>query len=80
MKGEAINIKTTQKAVNKLRLDVATALLRETDNLSNLCHYCGMEDKDEPLWICCDICGRWYHHECVQRPTLEEDYWCLACT
>jgi len=30
MKGEAINLKTTQKAVNKLRLDVATALLRET--------------------------------------------------
>ncbi|KAB5543436.1 hypothetical protein PHYPO_G00079130 [Pangasianodon hypophthalmus] len=44
---QAINIDTSQKAVDKLRLDIATSLLRESDDLSSLCFYCGMEDQDE---------------------------------
>ncbi|CAK6969730.1 hypothetical protein FSCOSCO3_A018470 [Scomber scombrus] len=29
--------------------------------------------------ICYDMCQRWYHHECVQRPPVDEQYLCLAC-
>ncbi|XP_057710147.1 uncharacterized protein LOC130927999 [Corythoichthys intestinalis] len=45
LNGGELNIKTTQSAVNKLRLDIATSLLQQSDDLSNLCHCCGSEDS-----------------------------------
>ncbi|XP_034095213.1 uncharacterized protein LOC117561740 isoform X2 [Gymnodraco acuticeps] len=78
--GEAIEFETSQKAVHELRLDIATSLLRESDDLSRLCFYCGMEEQDEEHWICCDICQRWYHHQCVQRPPVDKPYLCPGCT
>ncbi|XP_057182681.1 uncharacterized protein LOC130549480 [Triplophysa rosa] len=79
LQGEAINIHTSQKAVDKLRLDIATSLLRESDDLSSLCFYCGMEDKGKTQWVCCDGCERWYHHDCVQSPPVDVVYLCPAC-
>ncbi|KAI9517183.1 hypothetical protein NQZ68_008439 [Dissostichus eleginoides] len=78
--GEAIEFETSQKALHELRLDIATSLLRESDDLSRLCCYCGMEEQDEEHWICCDICQRWYHHQCVQRPPVDQQYLCPGCT
>ncbi|XP_034095212.1 uncharacterized protein LOC117561740 isoform X1 [Gymnodraco acuticeps] len=49
--GEAIEFETSQKAVHELRLDIATSLLRESDDLSRLCFYCGMEEQDEEHWV-----------------------------
>ncbi|XP_061744904.1 uncharacterized protein LOC133543966 [Nerophis ophidion] len=79
LKGQQINIKTNPTAVNNMRLDIATVLLRETDDLSKFCHSCGMEESDDPNLIRCDICDRWFHHECVLRPDLDGDYLCPAC-
>ncbi|XP_034058266.1 uncharacterized protein LOC117537228 isoform X1 [Gymnodraco acuticeps] len=78
--GESIEFETSQKAVHELRLDIATSLLRESDDLSRLCFYCGMEEQDEEHWICCDICQQWYHHQCVQRPPVDQPYLCPGCT
>nr|XP_061824017.1 uncharacterized protein LOC133611330 [Nerophis lumbriciformis]XP_061824019.1 uncharacterized protein LOC133611331 isoform X2 [Nerophis lumbriciformis]XP_061825121.1 uncharacterized protein LOC133611943 [Nerophis lumbriciformis] len=80
LKGQPINIETHLSAVNNLRLDIATILLQETDDLSKVCHSCGMEESDNPQWICCDICDRWFHHECVLRPDVDGDYLCPACS
>ncbi|XP_061732884.1 uncharacterized protein LOC133536408 [Nerophis ophidion] len=79
LKWQPINIKTNLTAVNKLRLDIAIVLLQETDDLSKVCHSCGMEESDNPHWICCDICERWFHHECVLRPDVDGDHLCPAC-
>ncbi|XP_034058354.1 uncharacterized protein LOC117539569 isoform X2 [Gymnodraco acuticeps] len=76
----ALKFETSQKAVHELRLDIATSLLRESDDLSRLCFYCGMEEQDEEHWICCDICQQWYHHQCVQRPPVDQPYLCPGCT
>ncbi|KAL6471810.1 hypothetical protein MHYP_G00204600 [Metynnis hypsauchen] len=29
--------------------------------------------------VCCDICQRWFHHDCVQKPPLDIEYLCPAC-
>ncbi|KAK5908283.1 hypothetical protein CgunFtcFv8_016355 [Champsocephalus gunnari] len=78
--GEAIEFETSQKAVHERRLDIATSLLITSDDLSRLCFHCGMEKQDEEHWICCDICQRWYHHQCVQRPPVDQPYLCPGCT
>ncbi|XP_077367838.1 uncharacterized protein LOC144012223 [Festucalex cinctus] len=51
------------------------------NDLSNLCHSCGLEenDNDNHLWICCDMCKRWFHHGCVGTPNIKGDYQCPAC-
>nr|XP_061816705.1 lysine-specific demethylase 5B-B-like [Nerophis lumbriciformis] len=50
------------------------------NDLSKVCHSCGMEESDNPQWICCEICDRWFHHECVLRPDVNGDYLCPACS
>ncbi|XP_076833337.1 uncharacterized protein LOC143478249 isoform X1 [Brachyhypopomus gauderio] len=71
-------------SVDVLRWEMATTLLRESDDISSLCHFCGeMEAHDdltaETLWIACDRCGRWFHTTCVKNPPLDNDYVCTAC-
>ncbi|XP_030014336.1 uncharacterized protein LOC115435867 [Sphaeramia orbicularis] len=51
----------------------------ENESLENLCHNCGAQDTDDPQWIACDICGRWYHHTRVSSPLLHEAYLCAVC-
>ncbi|XP_066502605.1 sentrin-specific protease 1-like isoform X3 [Hoplias malabaricus] len=71
-------------SINALRWDMAVTLLRESDDISNLCHVCGetaTNDKSaaEKLRIACDRCGRWFHTSCVDNPALDKEYMCTAC-
>ncbi|KAK5892966.1 hypothetical protein CesoFtcFv8_013306 [Champsocephalus esox] len=54
--------------------------IEESDDPSRLCFYCGMEEQDEAHWICCDMCQRWNHPQCVQRPPVDQPYSCPGCT
>ncbi|XP_034084584.1 uncharacterized protein LOC117554308 isoform X2 [Gymnodraco acuticeps] len=55
----ALKFETSQKAVHELRLDIATSLLRESDDLSRLCFYCGMEEQDEEHWHVVEAAISW---------------------
>ncbi|XP_072569944.1 uncharacterized protein [Paramormyrops kingsleyae] len=79
LSGDNLTFDTSEKQINKMRLDIATTLLQESDDLSGVCYYCGSEEGDT-LWICCDICERWFHINCVQHPSVDKDYLCPACT
>ncbi|XP_048035030.1 PHD finger protein ALFIN-LIKE 1-like [Megalobrama amblycephala] len=73
-------------------MEIALTLLHQSDDLSELCHYCGeaetFEDTggetetfedSEVLWIACDYCGRWFHLKCVGNPSTEKEYKCVSC-
>ncbi|CAL8256057.1 unnamed protein product [Gadus morhua 'NCC'] len=84
LNGEELQFPVGQKDVAELRRQIATTLLRESDNLTNLCFNCGEEKADdsgeaELTWISCDACGRWFHHACVGRPKTEDNFLCAAC-
>ncbi|XP_072562184.1 uncharacterized protein [Paramormyrops kingsleyae] len=86
---EPLIFSTTRSAVCKYRKKVAVKLLKQTDDLRELCHYCGEKiskvDSDDPQnekhtdWIQCDACGRWYHLTCVGTTDTSKEYCCLAC-
>ncbi|XP_038144489.1 sentrin-specific protease 2-like [Cyprinodon tularosa] len=80
LRKEKISFPTTKKEINKHRMKIATTLLLSTDDLSNLCHFCGEKNTDiEDIWIQCDDCFRWYHLQCVGNPDPQQDYVCFAC-
>nr|XP_023671753.1 uncharacterized protein LOC111846107 isoform X1 [Paramormyrops kingsleyae] len=70
--GDNLTFDASEKQINKMRLDIATTLLQESDDLSGVCYYCVSEEGDT-LWICCDSCERWFHVSCVQHPSVDED-------
>ncbi|KAM7481941.1 hypothetical protein LguiB_006524 [Lonicera macranthoides] len=49
-----------------------------------LCGACGDNDGEDPFWICCDVCERWFHGKCVKiTPAKAEHikhYKCPICT
>ena len=34
-------------------------------NLCGVCHSYSQSESGTDLWICCDICGKWYHCHCI---------------
>ncbi|KAJ8359076.1 hypothetical protein SKAU_G00156010 [Synaphobranchus kaupii] len=80
LKETTLDFDNSAKAITQHRWQMAMALLENTDDLSSLCHLCGAMDSDEPDWIACDKCSRWYHQTCVRRPAVEAEYICAACS
>ncbi|KAF4109768.1 hypothetical protein G5714_009020 [Onychostoma macrolepis] len=77
---EEITLLSNEEGTASMRMDIARTLLRESDDLSQLCHYCEEQDKDQTdQWIECTECGRWYHWDCVDRPSTAGKYTCPAC-
>ncbi|XP_049330336.1 uncharacterized protein LOC125798996 [Astyanax mexicanus] len=92
LSGEPLTFSSSASAVLKYRQEVAMTLIEETDDLKELCHYCGERNNGKSkrgkrrkrqecstVWIQCDNCTRWYHITCVANPNLKEPYSCLAC-
>ncbi|XP_026026956.1 uncharacterized protein LOC113024268 isoform X2 [Astatotilapia calliptera] len=81
LRKESIDFLSTKKAINTHRLQIATTLLLETDDLTNICHFCGEEEHEtDNKWIQCEMCLRWFHQLCVKSPPPEDVFICLACT
>ncbi|XP_041865536.1 PHD finger protein ALFIN-LIKE 1-like [Melanotaenia boesemani] len=84
---ESLIFDNSAKAVEGYRMEVALAVLRDTDDLSMLCHCCGESetekgsdsDSNTTDWIECDQCQRWYHNKCVGNPDGSVSYSCGAC-
>jgi len=37
-------------------------------------------DLERPAWVCCDVCGRWYHLACVNVTEIPVgDFICTVC-
>ncbi|KAL6455441.1 hypothetical protein MHYP_G00361070 [Metynnis hypsauchen] len=84
LQDQPITFLNTDKAVHLIRKEMAMTLLQESEDLTDLCHFCGEEinPSDQvfpPEWIACDGCGRWFHQSCVGNPQAEEDFYCSAC-
>nr|XP_024660216.1 uncharacterized protein LOC101473401 [Maylandia zebra] len=81
LRKESIDFPSTKKAINTHRLQIATTLLLETDNLTNICHFCGEEEHEtDNKWIQFEMCLQWFHQLCVKSPPPEDVFICLACT
>ncbi|CAA7400407.1 unnamed protein product [Spirodela intermedia] len=56
----------------------------EEEHGNTLCGACGDNYANDEFWICCDICERWFHGECVKiTPAKAEhikQYKCPACS
>ncbi|ROL23527.1 hypothetical protein DPX16_18795 [Anabarilius grahami] len=76
---EEITFSSNEEGVVLICMEIAKRLLRETDDLSKLCRSCGEKHGHEgqtDQWI---ECGRWYHWDCVGRPSTVGKYSCPAC-
>ncbi|XP_041847822.1 uncharacterized protein LOC121644147 [Melanotaenia boesemani] len=81
---QPVTFPASPKDVSDLWWQIATTLLRDSDDLTNLCLHCGEASVDgspeeQLTWISCDACGRWFHHDCVGQPKMEEPFKCTAC-
>ncbi|CAL8237863.1 unnamed protein product [Boreogadus saida] len=47
LKGENCKFNTSRKGVGEMRRAIATALLENTDDLTEVCHQCGQTDNPE---------------------------------
>ncbi|XP_056608178.1 MAM domain-containing glycosylphosphatidylinositol anchor protein 2-like [Triplophysa dalaica] len=86
--GEPLQFSNDPSAAEKYRKQVALTLLNETDDLSELCHYCGEKDagqgrttakKKENAWVQCDVCDRWFHIQCAKMVDPRKYFSCAAC-
>ncbi|KAL3062118.1 hypothetical protein OYC64_010098 [Pagothenia borchgrevinki] len=76
---DAISFATTKQAIAEHRWNIATTLIQQTDYLSAICCYCAGQRDEYTYWIACDVCNRWFHHECVGRPPTHRTYICGGC-
>ncbi|XP_058624302.1 sentrin-specific protease 2 [Onychostoma macrolepis] len=81
LKKEEVDFSATKEAIIQHRLQIAVTLLLETDDLTDICHFCGEKESETDFsWIQCDICLRWFHHMCIRGPPTEEPFLCAACS
>ncbi|XP_027893837.1 uncharacterized protein LOC114157181 [Xiphophorus couchianus] len=77
---EVVDFPVSREAVHSMRLEIAVRLILNSEDLKDLCHFCGeMESDTDVNWIQCDVCLRWFHHACVGSPPTEKTYHCFAC-
>ncbi|MED6264527.1 hypothetical protein CHARACLAT_015880 [Characodon lateralis] len=63
--GSPVAFHNSAESVNSIRMQIAVCLLENTEDLTNLCYFCGLMDGDTN-WIGCDVCPRWFHQNCVK--------------
>ncbi|XP_030579520.1 PHD finger protein ALFIN-LIKE 1-like [Archocentrus centrarchus] len=75
-----VEFDNSASGVTAIRHHIAISLLENTDDLTDLCHYCGNRDGDNH-WIGCDARPRWYHKSCVKKPRMSKHkkFFCKAC-
>ncbi|XP_008293042.1 sentrin-specific protease 2-like [Stegastes partitus] len=75
-----INYPVDQEGVARLRLDLAVTLLKNSDDLSDMCKACGEASSGAEVdeWIECTTCGRWYHMSCVGHPSTDGASWAVT--
>lgn len=80
LSGYPVVFDNSAKTLNAIREQIAVCLLENTDDLTGLCHLCGLTYGDTH-WIGCDLCPRWYHQNCLNKPPKgkKEKYICAAC-
>ncbi|CAG5878138.1 unnamed protein product [Menidia menidia] len=65
---EVVDFPVSNEAVYSMRLEIAVRLILNSDDLKDLCHFCGeMESDSDVNWIQCDLCLR---HADVQALSL----------
>ncbi|XP_038141231.1 proteoglycan 4-like [Cyprinodon tularosa] len=80
LRREEMVFQTNSTAITQHRREIAVKLLLQTDNLSNICRYCGEEEHENDFnWIQCDVCLRWFHQICMNNPSPEKAFVCPAC-
>ncbi|RRT34419.1 hypothetical protein B296_00043670 [Ensete ventricosum] len=56
----------------------------EEEHENTLCGACGDNYGDDEFWICCDMCEKWFHGQCVRitpaRAELIKQYKCPSCS
>ncbi|XP_071717245.1 PHD finger protein ALFIN-LIKE 4-like [Rutidosis leptorrhynchoides] len=56
----------------------------EEEHGDTLCGSCGENYASDEFWICCDVCEKWFHGQCVKitpaRAEHIKQYKCPACT
>ncbi|XP_053278148.1 uncharacterized protein LOC128439773 [Pleuronectes platessa] len=65
-------------SILRMRLQIGKRLIKETDDLTNLCRACGSYDTDVQ-WIACTPCDQWFHRSCVGQPPVEAPFYCPLC-
>ncbi|CAL8404725.1 unnamed protein product [Boreogadus saida] len=82
LKGQA-HYNSRHSNIDDPRREIVTTIMTGSDDLSDLCHFCGEEDTfdktENVTWIACDACLRWFHTGCVGNPAMESNYACCAC-
>ncbi|KAG9276104.1 uncharacterized protein LOC111196589 [Astyanax mexicanus] len=86
LEGEHFPFLNTEDAVRKIRKEIAVKLLQESEDLSDVCRFCGettshhaVETDLPSKWIACDGCDKWFHQSCVGNPPEEEEFFCQLC-
>ncbi|XP_059926400.1 uncharacterized protein LOC132471262 isoform X1 [Gadus macrocephalus] len=65
LKGENCKFNTSRKGVGEMRRAIATALLENTDDLTEVCHQCGQTDNPET-----DEDVQWVRHFCFDKSSF----------
>ncbi|XP_041828433.1 PHD finger protein ALFIN-LIKE 5-like [Melanotaenia boesemani] len=77
LSGLPVAFDNSVKTIHEMREQIAICLLENTDDLTELCHLCGLVNGDTH-WIGCDLCPRWYHRNCLKKKTGKK-FVCEVC-
>ncbi|XP_041823979.1 uncharacterized protein LOC121628739 isoform X2 [Melanotaenia boesemani] len=77
LSGLPVAFDNSVKTIHEMREQIAICLLENTDDLTELCHLCGLVNGDTH-WIGCDLCPRWYHRNCLKKKTRKK-FVCEVC-
>ncbi|CAB1435429.1 unnamed protein product [Pleuronectes platessa] len=62
----------------RMRLQIGQRLIKEKDDLSDLCRVCGSYVTDVQ-WIACTLCDGWFHCSFVGQPPVDAPFYCPLC-